>query len=364
MSSAFDCPPIFFPDTVNCSGRGVCSFGACVCNPGWTGHGDFVLGSPTCGINIAAIQALWALLGIIHLVIVQPSTIRFLWMKYKQPSSIKSSVYMGVFIFISSACFLITAWNRVAHPVTGTIGTNPVSTVFFAFGVGTFWTATHFFAYAFIDLSMKQARLSRNHDEANQRMFFQMKIQFFISACVAFVAGLLPIGMLGTDSFKVVQNLATSHYLISALEVALAGLFIVPHFIKIIITEIKDAIATRPPGKDDGRLSYVLWRLQRFLKELRNQAIINVIFACLFGFWPFLLINGSSYFLPFAWTSACVTEILAFHVSSPVKEGKTSSSTGGGGEVTISNPAGPSQAVAVQSVKENSYAQGSVSMNN
>jgi hypothetical protein len=64
--------------------------------------------------------------------------------------------------------------------------------------------------------------------------------------------------------------------------------------------------------------------MDRFENELRKQAILNVVMAFLMGFWPFLQVYGSSYFLPFAWTSGTLVAVLGLYLNLPVQDSKES----------------------------------------
>jgi len=319
-----ECPPILVPDTQNCSGRGVCLTATfCDCEDGWTGIGDFAFQSPTCNVNIKAIQALWGLLACLHWSAAVLAVL-YLRIKAKQKTRPLGPILMGISILSTGVFVGTTAMIRATNPLR-TIGSDTVVTVLFAFGTSSFWIAVNLFIFAFIDLALRQAKMGRNA-EVSQRLLFHMKISLPLLNSISIIACFLPIGMLRATDAGHVQQLASAHYLLSAGELVATGAWLGPQFINRVIKEISE-VASHHPGKSN-KLEQIVKKLERFRTELRNQTITNVIFAVLFGFWPFLQIAGSSYFLPFAWTSGGGLCILGLYVNLPVSDKKSSQTPG------------------------------------
>ena len=323
--AAPNCPGVLAPETQTCSGRGTCvSENWCACPDGWTGQGDFAFGAPSCAVNIPAIQALWALVALVH-VGTFAFALHFLRVKRAQGTKSQAPMYLGLLVVINNIGLIITGLTRAIDPLR-TIGSDPTATVFFSIAAAAFWSATHVFIYAFLQLSIKQARMGREEDA--QKYLKHLKISLPVSNIASLVASMLPLGMLGASNALQVQQLATSHYIILALELVVTGGILTPYFVKKVVHDIKQAISKNPDKSE--KLVQVEAKLQRLQTELRNQMATNVLFAALMGFWPFLQVYGSSYFLPFAWTSAAITECLALYVNLPVTDKKTTVLTGTG----------------------------------
>ena len=128
--------------------------------------------------------------------------------------------------------------------------------------------------------------------------------------------------MLFAWKFEQIQILASCHYVISAIEVVIAGIILVPKFVKSVCSEIDSVMSSKKDIRPDNRLVLILDQLNRFMMYLWRVAIINFVLACLFGFWPFLQINGSSYFLPFAWTSGTIPVYLGLYIILQPRKGK------------------------------------------
>jgi hypothetical protein len=328
--NGFDCPPILAPETQNCSGRGLClSASVCDCPDGWTGIGDFAFGAPSCAINVKAVAALWGLAGTLHF-FVFCFALYYLKVKSKQTNRSKTPLLLGVLILGSSTFMCTTGWIRAISPLR-TIGSDPAVTVTFVIGATCFWSGCHTFIYSFIALSLKQARIFRTNDETKERTLLHLKISLPISNAFSMVGCLVPLGMLSATNAFTVSSLATAHYVILALELAVTGLWLTPLFVRGMISEIKQ-VSGQQTGQKSQILQSITSKMERFLAELRNQSITNITCAGLFGFWPFLQVYGSSYFLPFAWTSGAIVGALGLYLNLPVAKessGKGSSSATG-----------------------------------
>ena len=146
-----DCPSLLFPETQNCSGRGEClSPHACLCTvPGWTGYGDFAFGSPSCGINIIAIQCLWSFLAFL-IVALLSFTIYYLNVKLHQKTrKARFPVILGVMTVFHTSFLLACAILRVSNPTKHVIGTHLATTVMFSLASSIYWVGANGFVYWF-----------------------------------------------------------------------------------------------------------------------------------------------------------------------------------------------------------------------
>jgi hypothetical protein len=331
-----ECPPILYPDTANCSGRGICvSATECLCEPGWTGQGDFAFGAPGCDSNIAAIKGLWSLVAIMELLYLLWS-ILFLRIKLRQGSRAKSPILLGVLLLFCNLFLMLTGLVRAISPLR-TIGSDVMVTIFFCFGAFFYWTAAHVFIYAFVELAMKQARIIKQSSDLSM-ILTHLRYWLPISNLASSLACFLPFGMLTGTSATDFRVYATLHYLLLATEICCCFLMS-RHYVKKLTSAIDGAINTNPTKSDS--LKKINWKLKRFQLEHRNQSVVNAVFALLFGLWPLLQVYGSSYFLPFAWVSGTSIGVLGLYVNLPVAE-KTSvhdnSSAGANMDTTVSNP--------------------------
>jgi len=316
-----ECPPILYPQTQNCSGRGVClSATTCLCPEGWTGQGDFAFDSPNCDINLSAIRGLWAMLAVSHLFTI-------LWIifyfkkKYGQRSRPVAPIVLGVLFLCSSTCLMITGLIRSIQPLR-TIGSDVTVTVFFCLGTAVFWTGCTVFINIFLELALKQSRIGGSNNNV-AIMFARLRGFFPLSICLEWIACLILFGMLNAQSEGAFYGYAATHYLFSAFVMNFCYVYC-RVYIGGLSKELQANIKANP-GKS-AILKIIVWKLDRCLLELRNQGAVNIIFALFFGIWPFLQVVGSSYFLPFAWMSAAAVTVLLTFVNLPAQDKASSHS--------------------------------------
>lgn len=315
------CPPILAPESQNCSGRGICvdEF-TCECQVGWTGKGDFAFGSPSCGIHIDAVRSLWAIVAILNILALVFSAY-YIRVKLAQTIRTKAPLALGFILGLENICIAATGIIRAANP-SRTIGSDVLVTVVFTVGTSLFWCAAHVFIYSFIELGLKQSRIFQ-HTDVRDALMRHMRLSLPISAVVSVCACLTVLGMLGSTSAEVTHALATSHYLISAFVLALTGFWLTPSFISQLRRDI-DSVASKQSGDRAEMLNRITSKMTRFESELKKQAVSNTVFAVFMGFWPLVQIVGSSYFLPFAWSSGAIVSVLSLYLNLPVHDGKSS----------------------------------------
>ena len=183
-SSSIACPPLLFPETWNCSGRGECiSSVVCLCTqPNWVGQGDFAFESPTCNIYIPAVQALWSI-AICFQCLIMTFSIYYLRVKLRQEELASSlPLILGVLLLLSSIFLIPTAIIRAANPSTVVIGTDTVVTVLFCCGAASFWLAVHVFVYSFLEVSYKKVLMYNTNLKHSMCSITVVKISLTITA--------------------------------------------------------------------------------------------------------------------------------------------------------------------------------------
>ena len=316
------CPPILIPEALNCSGRGVCvSESLCSCESGWTGRGDFAFGAPTCSINIIAVKVLWAITSALHFLEIFYS-LSFVVRKYRAKRRLFLSIFVGILALLTNICFFIVGLTRAVDTDSRVIGSDPFITILFSFGAMTFWWTAHVFTFIFIELVITQSRIWVKDGGKTIQTLKQMKLGLSFSSLVSTIACILPIGMLGAKTAYLTQSLATTHYVLLAGGMVVTGFFMIPRFARMVLSAINDTTKCFP-GKNQ-KLERMAQKLNKFIKELRNQALMNISTALIFGFWPLLQIAGSSYFLPFAWSTVAFTIAIGLHTISPAKDNDSS----------------------------------------
>jgi len=106
MSPSPECPYAPVPLTHAC-GDGTCiSALACSCPAGYTGAGDFVLGEPSCIINMQAVAVLWAICAAAW-IIVGVFAAYCLVLLVKQPPKVsrKRKLFFGLLVELGAFCF-------------------------------------------------------------------------------------------------------------------------------------------------------------------------------------------------------------------------------------------------------------------
>lgn len=324
---AASCPPILAPETANCSGRGEClSATVCDCLPGWTGHGDFVFSQPTCSVNLDVIRGLWGACAAVNAALFLFAIYYLIQKTAQQKTRSKSPKVYGICTFTQGLAMLITGSLRASAPER-VIGTDTAVTVFFFIGSTACWIAAHVFIYSFISLAIKQTRVVREADE--ERILLHMRMSLPVSSTISTIACIMPLAMLGSSSEPVTSALATTHYVVLAVSLCIAGLWLAPSFVGLLMVHINDVTSQQAGNTKNQVLAKISAKMRRFQTELRNQVVSQLALACLMGFWPFLQVSGSSYFLPFAWSSGAFIHALGMYLHLPVSEKGSMSATAG-----------------------------------
>ena len=336
-----------FPETAACSGRGTCVASTCLCDDPttWTGVGDFVKGARGCDINIKASQALWALVSIAN-------ALAFAWcvaylrakivrLPKRTPRAVvaASGLPLGWLVLMATASLVALGALRASDPTGTPIGTDVAATVLLALASGGFWSAVPVYISTLLALNVKQARIKdaamreRMH-RAETVLTRALPPLWLITVVACFCA---PLAMLGTNDAGLTFSLASAHYLLLALNMLLYAL-LATAMVQPLIRDLRDAIggaggggsaaAASPSLKGDSApsgttgtansgtvvtnnsnanavLKDIADSLQVFIRDLHQQAGVNLVVALFFGCWPFLQ-RQASLQLPVAWLSAAL----------------------------------------------------------
>jgi hypothetical protein len=336
------CPALLYPETLLCSGRGVCIINACQCEAGWEGLGDFSFGR-ACSINVAAVTGLWATTAVAELLLFL-FALHYLINKRKQFKRISSSaLWVGICTVLHSALFGACAILRASHVDTLAIGSNAVLTVLFSLGTASFWVSGHLTVYTFVVFQSKQATKGFLKREF-ALLVHRLRVFIPISASLAVVACMFPLGMLNATDESQVFSFGAAHYLILAVLIFNCACVYIPILLRPLEKDIRLAISANTSATAVSSYSQILQKLIQFRMDLRNQAVGNVITALLFGAWPFLQNRASSYWLPLAWVSAAFVAGKDLYVLMPVStSGQTTLSNTNGSSSQKDGKVGPMQ---------------------
>jgi hypothetical protein len=296
------CPAILSPETLVCSGRGVCTSNGCQCDLGWEGLGDFAFGK-SCSINVNAVRGLWATAAAVQ-VLVFFHSIYYLFRKRKQFNSVTSTALWVGILTCSHSIFLVTSsLIRATHVETLAVGSDRTLTALMTLGMACFWTSQHLTIFTFVYFQLKQAAKGFLKNDLEKQVF-RLRVYIPASAAIAVVGCLLPLGMLAATNETDVFVYGILHYLILAMVIFNCAFIYLPALVRPLESDIEKAINADSGNAAVASYKQILSKLKQFRTELRNTAIPNVCCAVIFGSWPFLQSRASSYWLPIAWLSA------------------------------------------------------------
>jgi hypothetical protein len=319
-----DCPPILFPETRNCSGRGVCTFNSsCLCESGWSGRSDFVAGSPGCSVNIVTVQVFWIFLSCLHFLTFLIS-VKYLHVKLKQKrtsSSSKLPLYMVVMIMVSDILFCCLGILRSTSYETRVIGYDETTTFLFSVGAAIYWSMIHVATLALLEAIYQQSTLFKKPEYKYQINLNFVRGGVAISCIVSIICCLMPLGMLGKYQETDFQIYASIHYIGLAMIAFMIGIVGVPWYCtKLLKTISLDHEELKHIQNREGSLLYekLVKKVQFVRRELIKQSSVQSLLAFTFGIWPFLQIHGTAYWLPLAWASAAFIAWICMFLNLPV----------------------------------------------
>jgi len=231
---ATECPPTLYPLAEACGSNGQCvSAVECACPEGFTGTGDFVAGSPSCIINVQAVQVLWGLTAAAWLCMgVYVVHCLVLFVRYPPRASIKRKVFFLLLTLLCSATFGFVGIARASDPLNTAIGTHQATTVAFAFGAASFWVSCLVFSVSFIFVLARQGRIKgQAYMDKVELLQKQLLVIYPLMGLVIMAAAFaMPIAMLSVDKTTpgarwTMYGLALGHYIGLALTMTLLGFF-------------------------------------------------------------------------------------------------------------------------------------------
>lgn len=311
------CPPLLYPLIEACGSDGICvNSHECECPPGWSGFGDFVLGSPNCNIHIEAVRFLWLPI-VVFSPLVSPIFIEAVLYSARQNME-KNKWFFQSNVFCFSIGFLI---QLIANFMEGVlklhnpllqIGQDTLITILYSIGVMGFSLGVTLFLSVFLDLNMKQVMIRRNKDVLKQ-LYIHLSLIIPVFGTLLFIGALLPIGMLFTLSTEFMYGLVLGYYVIAGTVLLVFASFILPRLLKSLLKELEPSDSTSLQGTDvetRNKMNNLHSSIQWTLRIMRLNVIPNVLPRYLMGCWP-LLQSGSSYWLPVTVVIAlCITSVM------------------------------------------------------
>ena len=277
-----ECPPLLYPETQNCTGRGVCvSATVCDCQSGYTGIGDFSFQSPSCAIDIVVVKAVYGIyaslnfLGvIITLVYLKIKLSQFNIHGRMQKVKVYSPIVLGITESVSMAFLGTTAVIRATFTDTRSIGSDVSTTVCYVIGVTANWFAVHVFTYGFLNLAYVRLMKYKSAQPRVAVVLKEVKTVLGTSNLISIATNLAPLGLLNSSSSESFFAIGIIHFGGMAIFVALVGCILIPHLCRKIEVEIR-AVTEQHHAEDQGRaLNLILYRLQTFRFALRLVCIM------------------------------------------------------------------------------------------
>lgn len=225
-------------------------------------------GLPTCSTNVPAIQALWGILAGLHIICLVYASY-FVYIKFQAPRRKKSSLSLGAIVIIMNVCLICTGILRVSDVQTRFIGYDVPTTVLFSIAGMAFYIAVSVFTYAFVDLTIRQARLKL---DVSKTLYIRMKHGLPVVVVFGVVGCALPMCMLASKSRMTTHVLASFHHLLTGANMVIMGLIVVPRVTHPLIGDIKASMSSNPSSPASSMLTVVRGKLERFDKELKSQA--------------------------------------------------------------------------------------------
>lgn len=290
-------PPACLRDTQNCTGYGIgCHGGECICQEGRTGRGDFVSGSPACHLDVIAVRVLWGLLIVAHAL----HLVYALHYLYTRPKRGKKwyrdfPFIAGVAAFISSLSFVPLGLIRVIDPGM-TIGTSVAATILFMTASMGFWTVIHIITHIYTSLL---TRSLRGRPEAERNRIAPLVSRFSRAIPIGWITSMLAclsvvFTLINPNDPWIMFGFAAGHFILAAVLMFLAMILFL-----FVVGPILDDLESVNRKTPDERLQRVAQKIDRLRKEIRNQAMIQILMSGIFGYWPYAQ-RFSSYELPIA----------------------------------------------------------------
>ena len=116
------------------------------------------------------------------------------------------------------------------------------------------------------------------------------------------------------------------HYVGLGFCIFFLGAIFVPSSARVLENDLNNYLSRLNKAENSAnahtQVEVVLSKVILFKNQFRNQVVPNVIFALSFGLWPFLQVEGSSYFLAVVWSSAQIIIFFSLYLNLPVESPK------------------------------------------
>lgn len=304
------CPPVLYPLIEACGSNGTCvNSNTCECPSGWSGLGDFVLGSPNCNIHMETVRFLWLPI-VIFSPLLSPVFIQAVVYSARQNISKKKWFFQSA-VFCYSMGFLI---QLIAHFLEGVlkvhnpllqIGQHTLITISYSCGVMGFSVGVTLFLIVFLNLNMKQMMIRKNKDVLSD-LYARLNWVLPAFGCMLFTSALLPIGMLFASSKEVMYGLVLGHFVLAGTVVLVFASCVSPWLLTSLLKELEPSETNSLSTTDietRNKMNNLHARIDWTLRSMRMNVLPNVLPQYLMGCWP-LLQTGSSYWIPVTLTIA------------------------------------------------------------
>lgn len=322
---------VFYPQTVPCSGNGVCSDSICKCSNGFSSVGDFALiEGLDCDIHITTIKVLYSIFIAVS-VIPFILSVRFLIYKlmlYRDkthPVLLIPINFIPMFIIFSILSFQVVAWLRVMEPEKHYVGKSAASTVFFGIAFVSGWMSQLLYLYVFTDLAIRQSRMKSTELWDKSMKMVQLLKKFIITlSLLSFIWGFIPLSLLSNP--YIVNIIGPIHYIGATMNFVVSSFIAIPNTLIPVRNDIAEALERLGIKSASKNGKYISMKqgdlatptsvgLDKNVTSAMQDAERKLTFAIgflwratfqelglalIFGLWPFFL-RKASYQLPFTY---------------------------------------------------------------
>jgi len=312
------CPEVLAPLPGPCANGHCVGADTCACTWPQTGFGDFVLGSPSCDINLNVVSALWAVCACAQGValayclyghVVLPSR----WNRCR-PDGKTLIVTLGT---VASACLLAVSLTRAAAPEHTAVGTNIATSFLFTVGMFCTYSMSLPVVTTFIGILLRQSKMKRLDAQAHIDRIAKVAASFMpIHMALNAAASVMPVLMLLATSRSAMFGFAAAHYWLCTVMLALVGLVVHPRCVQPLLDDLNEAMNLSSVSEAGRQQIKDVKDKLVFIKDDRVVVVVNVLAAGMFGSWPAAQ-SFSCYWMPLAWSSASLAIVQSVRMFIP-----------------------------------------------